>query len=601
MREMAIRLRRFAATAMIAALVIPAASAETGAAAQASGATGTKTRAHHRRVEKATSTNVQLNELKAMLSQQQAEMKQQQQQIDTLQQQLQQSMQQAQQAQSSASDAASVAKEAADKAGNAQESATSLQANVKDLQSNATNTALEIQQGQKKVKEMVESPLAIHFKGITLTPGGFLAAESVYRSHGLGADINTPFGGIPFAGSGNAHTSEFFGSGRQSRITLLAEGKLNSAKLRGYYEADWLSAGVTSNNNQSNSYTMRMRQLFAQVAWDNGWQLTGGQMWSLATETRSGLENRTEALPMTIDPQYHVGFSWARQYGIRLVKGFNRRMWLGVSLENPEVNSLTASNAPANFFWGTAGNGGGLYNPTTNYSFNDSPDFVVKAAFEPGFGHYEIFAIGSDFRDRVYPSTTSAAGAFNKSHAGGGVGANARMSFFQKHIDLAAHFLGGSGVGRYGTTGLSDLTVHPDGTLALLKSYQGLGTLEFHSKYWDIYGNAGAEYAGRSWALNPAGKPVGYGSPLLDNSGCNVEALPGGATTPGSPIKCAGQTRDVTELTAGFWYKVYAGDKGKLMFGPQYSHLNRNAWRGTGGGPSADENMLLTSFRYFLP
>ncbi len=38
--------------------------------------------------------------------------------------------------------------------------------------------------------------------------------------------------------------------------------------MTGYYEADWLSAGVTSNNNQSNSYTMRQRQLWADAKTD---------------------------------------------------------------------------------------------------------------------------------------------------------------------------------------------------------------------------------------------------------------------------------------------------------------------------------------------
>ena len=51
---------------------------------------------------------------------------------------------------------------------------------------------------------------------------------------------------------------------------MLAEGRLKSAKLSGYYEADFLSAGVTSNNNQSNSYTMRQRQAWGQAALDNG-------------------------------------------------------------------------------------------------------------------------------------------------------------------------------------------------------------------------------------------------------------------------------------------------------------------------------------------
>ena len=94
---------------------------------------------------------------------------------------------------------------------------------------------------------------------------------------------------------------------------MLAEGKLKAAKLTGYVEGDFLSAGITSNNNQSNSYSFRQRQLWGQASL-SGWNFTGGQMWSLITETKKGLDNRTEALPMTIDAAYTAGFSWARQY-----------------------------------------------------------------------------------------------------------------------------------------------------------------------------------------------------------------------------------------------------------------------------------------------
>ena len=51
---------------------------------------------------------------------------------------------------------------------------------------------------------------------------------------------------------------------------MLAEGRLKLAKLSGYVEADFLSAGVTSNNNESNSYTLRQRQAWGQAAFDNG-------------------------------------------------------------------------------------------------------------------------------------------------------------------------------------------------------------------------------------------------------------------------------------------------------------------------------------------
>ena len=85
-------------------------------------------------------------------------------------------------------------------------------------------------------------------------------------------------------------------------------------------------------------------------------------MWSLVTETRKGLDNRTEALPMTIDPQYHVGFSWASQYGFRVTKNFGNKFWLGASVENPQT-LFAASGQSQNFLLGSAGTGGGLYNP----------------------------------------------------------------------------------------------------------------------------------------------------------------------------------------------------------------------------------------------
>ncbi len=38
----------------------------------------------------------------------------------------------------------------------------------------------------------------LHFGGITLTPGGFVAAEGIFRSRTTGADVNTPFWQLRF-------------------------------------------------------------------------------------------------------------------------------------------------------------------------------------------------------------------------------------------------------------------------------------------------------------------------------------------------------------------------------------------------------------------
>jgi len=326
---------------------------------------------------------------------------------------------------------------------------------------------------------------------------------------------------------------------------------------------------------------------------------------------------------MTIDPQYTIGFSWARQYGFRVAKNFNNKFWLAASIENAQTTFAAHGNAN-NFVLGSAGASGGLYNPSATYAFNAAPDFIVKAVFEPGIGHYEVFGLVSQFRDRVFPCATTAAtdtcggvtgasasGAFNNSATGAGLGANARITI-KKEVDLGLHFLGGNGIGRYGTAGLSDATVRPDGVLSLIRSYQALGTLEWHTPRLDIYMNGGGEYAGHDWTLNAAGKPVGYGSPLFNNTGCYVETPPGTPTggqfptssagfLPGGLANCTADTRNILEGTFGFWVKVYNGPKGRIQWGPQYSYVVRNTWAGMGATPHGVDNMVFTSFRYYLP
>lgn len=520
-----------------------------------------------------------------------------------------------------------------------------------------------------------DEPMSIRYKGITLTPGGFMAAETVWRQKALASDVNTPFNSVPFEGSSNSHVSEFQASGRQSRIAMLMQGTLKDVKIGGYYEGDFLSAGATSNNNQSNSYTFRQRQFWGQAAFNSGFTVTGGQMWSLITETGHGLDNRTEQLPQTIDAQYHVGFSWARQYGVRFVQDFGNKFWLGFSVEesqatltvhgNPTAQATTGgtpggtacANAACtttfavpnsnpvfnNFLLGAFGTGGGLYNVLANYAYNPSPDLVVKMAWEPGFGHYELFGVFSEFRDRVFPcvpltgttapagcaSITAGTGATNDSRAGGGIGANARWALFAKKVDLGFHFFGGDGIGRYGSAGLADTTARPDGTLAPIHNFQTLGTLQFHpTPKLDINLNAGVEYEARAeYIKSGTAFNEGYGYPTLNNSGCWTETLPvtgpatntnlgvpsgvGGSTgfIPGPLANCTGDTRNLIEGTIGFWYRFYRGSRGTMQFGAQYSYYVRNTWRGVGttsgvgvtGQPTGIENMAFTSLRYYLP
>ncbi len=452
------------------------------------------------------------------------------------------------------------------------------------------------------------------FKGATFTPGGFFAAESVWRQRAVGGDINTPFTNQPMPGQSQYNISEFNAAGRQSRISMLVQGKLNHATVGGYYEADFLSAAATSNDNQSNSYALRQRQFWAQAAFDNGWTITGGQMWSLVTQTANGLDPRTEILPETIDAQYSVGFSWARQYGVRFVKNFNNKVWVGMAVEEPQT-TFKGAGSSVPFLFGEAGVAGGLYNPLANYSFNETPDFIFKAAFQPGFGHYEVFGLVSTFRDRIFPAGVA---PYNNTVVGGGGGANAWFPFDNSHINLGLHALVGNGVGRYGSAGATpDVTIQPNGTFATVRSYQGLATLAFHYPKWDVYFHAGEEYGERTQFFSAPGAPiqtVGFGALGFDNSGCWTEPSPGaGGYAPGSLSNCANNIKDIFEGTAGLWYSFYSGPKGTVKLGLQYSYEKYNTWQGVGAtgvctnaahpscAPNPDNNMFFTSFRYYIP
>src|SRR5215472_7667648 len=152
-----------------------------------------------------------------------------------------------------------------------------------------------------RAQDMTDTTFKIRYKGLTLTPIGYFAAEAVWRERNITADITSNFNAIPFTHSTNGELSEFRGSGRQSRIGLAVEAKpASDVRLQGYWESDFLSAGVSSNSNESNSYTLRIRQFWAGATLDHS-SFYAGQMWSLVTPMKNGAAPRSEAVPLTID------------------------------------------------------------------------------------------------------------------------------------------------------------------------------------------------------------------------------------------------------------------------------------------------------------
>ncbi|MGO8983868.1 MAG: hypothetical protein ACLPHI_21995 [Terriglobales bacterium] len=628
-------MKRFMAVVLSMALVGSVIAAQ----AQQDTSTTTAKTTHKKPAPKST-VSEQLEQLKQAIDAQQMQIKQlsdqvqsRDQRIQQLEQRLDQSQAVATQAQTAAADAANKAAAVETQTSQQQQAVVALKSDVTDLKTSATNAAMSLQEAEKNFSAF-ESPTTLHLKGVNITPGGFAAAEFVRRSRELGADLPTPFNSLTMPGASQSQLPEFFGSARQSRPTVYIMGHMKNVELSSYISADFLSAGITSNNNQTDSYTLRLRQAWAQAKFDNGWKFLGGQMWSLVTENRVGIGPSddtgrvNDARPLTIDPSYNVGFTFARQYGLRVTKDFSDKLSVAFAIENAQGTVTTHNNAD-NYLLGEEG-ASNSFNTTANYTANPAPDLIAKIAFDPGVGHYEIFGLADRFSDRVFPcveyaagspqctatGATSATGAYNSSKEGGGFGANARWTLADKHVVFGLHGFGGSGIGRYGASGLSDLSINANGTVHLIKGLQGLATLEWHGKKLDVYAYTGAEYAARTYDYDPLGNSgkgqfVGYGAPTFLNYGCYSETAPSGTPAgfnPGALAHCTADTRAVIEGTAGFWYRFYNGPKGRFQFGSQYSYVSRQTWTGANSaltpgalGPQGLDGMVFTSFRYYLP
>src|ERR1700745_3597198 len=99
---------------------------------------------------------------------------------------------------------------------------------------------------------------------------------------------------IPLHGPPNANLSELRGTVRNSELSLMIQGSLGSANLKGYVETDFLGAAPTANYLESSSWTPRLRQMWVQFDRPSGWTNTVAQMCPLLTPNGQGIANLTE-------------------------------------------------------------------------------------------------------------------------------------------------------------------------------------------------------------------------------------------------------------------------------------------------------------------
>lgn len=435
---------------------------------------------------------------------------------------------------------------------------------------------------------------------MTVSLGGFLASEGVYRSRSESADIGSSYSGVPFANQSTAHLSETRFTARQSRLTLMATGDVDSdTHITFWNEMDFLGAAQTANSNESNSYNLRIRNMYTTIDWDSlGLQFLAGQNWSLATANTHGITPRNELVPASIDAQYVVGFNWARQPQLRLTKKWNHQFWVAVSVENPQTTFAGNAAAAPGIAVVNTHTGGSLFNSVNSYSLNHIPDVIGKIAWEPTIGdaqplHMEVYGIYRDFYDRTLVAPGNApglpAGNQNADRSGGGIGGTITWNAIPKMLDLQATALTGSGIGRYGSGQLPDVTFGPDGTLAPINEATWMVGATWHiTPLLDLYAYDGQEAQKRK-TFTVGTATLGLGSPTLNLGGCLVE---GGS--------CPANIQTENQINGGFWWRVYQGKFGSFRFGTQYSYIHLTAFPGAGGlKPTTGDSMVFTSVRYY--
>ena len=233
--------------------------------------------------------------------------------------------------------------------------------------------------------------------------------------------------------------------------------------------------------------------------------------------------------------------------------------------------------------------------------------------------HLETFGMYRDFYDRVaYTTIISGFGARTTNRRHDRLRRRCAASIVRRHPTTArlpgVRHLVGRGIGRYGTSQLSDVIVAGDGSLKAVPEGMLLGGLTAHvTPSLDVYGFAGIEKELRTYGENSDGTYYGLGRPTANTASvasCNQEPNVGGSTTLCNTGN--GNNKQIFQLTAGFWDKIYKGSFGEVRVGAQYQYNGREVFNNIPGvvvngvpvftnnyQPKAFDQAVLTSLRYY--
>ena len=429
----------------------------------------------------------------------------------------------------------------------------------------------------EKRLEALESPTSLRYKGITITPGGFLDLMGVYRSTDVGSGLGTSFSGIPFSNTTAGKLSETRISAQNSRLSLRVNGRLGSNDVTAYVESDFLGAAPTNQFVTSNGNAFRMRLYWVDDR--NGpWEVLAGQSWSFLTPNRNGLSPAPGDIFFTqnVDTNYQVGLTWTRAAQFRVVYHPSEQLAMGVAFENPEQyvgGAVVLPSALSSAYGGEVDNGALPGTP------NVAPDILPKIAYDTRIGdrHFHVEAVGLVSFFKVYNPLTKSDDSTT------GLGGSLNMNIdLAKSVRLVVNTFYSYGGGRYIFGLAPDLVIRPDGTVAPVHAASTVSGFEFTlSPTTNAYVYYGGTTIENRFARDSAGAYSGYGFPGSSSSANRV----------------------IQEGTVGFSQAFWKSPKvGTLSVLGQYSYVSRTPWSVAAGSPrNARTNLVYVDVRYALP
>jgi hypothetical protein len=426
-----------------------------------------------------------------------------------------------------------------------------------------------------------ESPLQLHIGTASLTPVGFMDFTTVWSNHDRGSGIGTNFSGIPYGNVFQNNLSEFRESMQNSRIGFRVDANVMGSQVMGYMEADFLGNNPGNVAVTSNSNTMRSRLYWVDVR-KGGWEVLGGQTWSLLTPGRTGIS----PLPGNVfysqdmDVNYQAGLVWGRIPELRLVyHAPGDKMALAFAVSSPEQYVGGSAGAPVITFPSALGSVYGNELNTGGNTFgvpNVAPDFIAKFAWDPSSRfHGEVAGLLRSFK--LWNPATGA--SYTAEGGGGSVNLNFAVA---GGFRLLTNNFWSDGGGRYIFGMVPDLIVRADGSASLIHTGSTVSGFEWTKGNSMFYGYYGGTYIGRNTAIDTNGHLIGYGYF-------------------GSP---SSQNRAIQEATIGWIQTFWRNPRyGQLSLITQYSYLTRNPWYipNNGSPENAHLNMIFLDLRYTLP